>query len=96
MDYMDEYDWSYEDGVVNKSITISITAQQLLDSNEIKNVSKFINALIVDALQDGDFFKKKHLRAINIHIAKLNQLTGKTMRIMEEVPNDGNQTQPNA
>jgi len=73
----EEYEYSYADGIVNKSITLSIMAQRLLDDNEIKNTSKFINSLVIEALEDKEYFKKQHLRIINKQISQLDKLTGK-------------------
>jgi len=65
MEYdLSEYDASYAEGVVNKSITISTIANELLYENQIQNISKFINALVLDALQDREFFKKKLISKI--------------------------------
>lgn len=84
MSEYEEFAWSYTEGVVNKSITISLAAQQLLDNNEIKNTSKFINSLIIEALQDSNYFKRQHMAAITVHRQKLEKITGKKYNLIEE------------
>lgn len=57
--YESDYPESYCEGVVTKSITISRVAADLLDENEVPNTSGFINDLIIDALQEKEYFKKR-------------------------------------
>jgi hypothetical protein len=59
MRWKSEYKDSYDDGIVNKSITISRLAADLLIDNEIENASGFINDLIIEALNEKDLFKKR-------------------------------------
>jgi hypothetical protein len=63
--YKSEYPNSYEDGIVNKSITISRVAQDLLNENTIENVSSFLNDLIIDALQEKGFYERRHIKMLN-------------------------------
>jgi len=76
MRYRTEYPHAYQDGVVTKSITLSRSALDLMNENEIDNQSAFINDLIIDALQDKDFFKKKLLAAINTERDRLEKTYG--------------------
>lgn len=46
-------------------MTMSHEAWELIQKNEIHNASAFMNDLVIEALRQGDFFKK-------IEIAKLN------------------------
>jgi len=64
MRYKTAYKESYTDGIVNKSFTITKVALDMLEENEIDNVSAFVNDLIIDALQEKDFFKKKLISQI--------------------------------
>lgn len=59
--YKSEYPDSYREGTVNRSFSISKVAHDLLDLNDIGNQSGFVNDLIIDALNEKDFFKKKLL-----------------------------------
>lgn len=76
MRYRSEYPQAYQDGVITKSVTLSRTASDLLNENEIDNQSAFINDLIIDALQEKDFFKKKMLAAINTERERLEKTYG--------------------
>lgn len=64
MQYKTEYPEAYADGVINKSVTLSRTSIDLMNENEISNQSAFINDLIMDALQEKDFFKKRLMQQI--------------------------------
>lgn len=63
--YKSEYEHTYNEGVVNKSVTISVVAWDLVTENEVEPFSRFINDLIIEALQDGNFWKKRELAVIN-------------------------------
>lgn len=65
MKYKTQYPHAYDEGVINKSVTLSRVAKDLLVENEIDNESAFINDLIIDALQEKDFFKRKLLAQLN-------------------------------
>ena len=78
MRYRSEYPHAYEEGVINKSVTLSRVAYDLLSSNEIDNQSAFINDLIIDALQEKDYFKKKLLSQINADRQRLEKSFGVT------------------
>jgi len=63
MAYRTEYPEAYAEGIVNKSISLSKAAYDLLQ--QMDNHSAFINDLIIDALQERDFFKKRLIRQMN-------------------------------
>jgi hypothetical protein len=63
MRYRSEYPRCYEEGTVNKTFSISKPAFDLLNNN-IENQSAFVNDLILDALQEKDFFKKRLMAQI--------------------------------
>ena len=65
MRYKSEFPQSYEDGVVNMSVTLSRAAKDMLTANEIDNASAFLNDLVIEALQEKDYFKKRLMASIN-------------------------------
>lgn len=76
MRWKSEYKDSYDDGIVNKSITISRMAADLLDENEIENASGFINDLIIEALNEKDLFKKRLILNITKSRTELKKTYG--------------------
>lgn len=74
--YKSEYPDSYREGTVNRSFSISKVAHDLLDSNEIGNQSGFVNDLIIDALQEKDFFKRKLVASLNANAEELRKRYG--------------------
>ena len=64
MRYKSEYPDSYKEGIRNKSFSISSVASELLDVNDVDNESAFVNDLIINALQEKEFFKKKLMAQI--------------------------------
>ena len=56
--YRSEYPESYTEGSINRTFSLSKAAFDLLNEN-IDNASPFINDLILEALQEKDFFKKR-------------------------------------
>lgn len=76
MKYKTEYPQAYAEGVINKSVTLSRVAVDLLELNEIDNSSAFINDLLIDALQEKDFFKKKLISQITNARETLKQKYG--------------------
>jgi len=85
MRYKSEYRHSYEEGTVNKSFSISKIAFDMLQEN-IENQSAFINDLIIDALQEKDFFKRKLLKqvtGIQEDLKKYNVLMEVQMKVKE-------------
>jgi hypothetical protein len=73
MKYRTEYPRSYDEGIVNKSITLSKMAFDLIRENEISNESAFINDLIIDALNEKDLFKKRIVKQISTLRQELQQ-----------------------
>lgn len=63
--YKSEYPESYREGTVNRTFSISKTAFDLIDQNEISNASGFVNDLIIEALQEKDFFKRRMVAQLN-------------------------------
>lgn len=85
MRYKSEYRQSYDEGTVNKSFSISKIAFDMLQEN-IENQSAFINDLIIDALQEKDFFKRKLLKqvtGIQEDLKKYNVLMEVNMKVKE-------------
>lgn len=79
--YKSEYPDSYKEGTVNRSFSISKIAHDLLDQNEIGNQSGFVNDLIIDALHEKDFFKRKLLSAMNANAEELRKRYGVTVNL---------------
>lgn len=65
MKYKSEYRHAYTEGTVNKTFSISKVAFDLLNDN-IDNQSPFVNDLIIDALQEKDFFKRRLIKQANL------------------------------
>ncbi len=84
MKYETLYPSAYDEGVRNKSITLSGIAVELLRDNEIENESAFINDLIIEALQEKDFFKKRLLGSINTMANDYYKKYGKKLYINTE------------
>lgn len=74
--YKSEYPDSYREGTVNRSFSISKIAHDLLDQNDIGNQSGFVNDLVIDALQEKDFFKRKLVAQINANAEELRKRYG--------------------
>lgn len=81
--YKSEYPDSYREGTVNRSFSISKIAHDLLDQNDIGNQSGFVNDLIIDALNEKDFFKRKMMAQVNANVEELRNKYG--MKINLEV-----------
>jgi hypothetical protein len=63
MRYKSEYPQSYTEGIVNKTFSLSKDALDLLNEN-IENQSAFINDLIIEALQDKAWYKRRLAKQI--------------------------------
>lgn len=74
--YKSEYPDSYREGTVNKTFSISKVAFDLIDQNEISNASGFVNDLIIEALQEKDFFKRRLVAQLNTTAEDLRKKYG--------------------
>lgn len=63
MRYRTEFPEAYREGSVNKTFSISKAAYDLLQEN-IENASPFVNDLIVEALQEKEYYKRRLMKQI--------------------------------
>ena len=83
--YRSEYPESYNEGSVNRTFSISKAAYDLL-VEEIENHSAFVNDLIIEALQQKDFFKKRAMRQFNSIREELDKKHGLKFELREVKP----------
>lgn len=77
----------YGEGTKQLSVTISMSAWELIVENEISNVSRFVNEVIVEALQDKSFWKRKEMKSINAAKERLMKL-GLDVELSVREPSD--------
>jgi len=81
MKYKTQYPTCYDEGARNVSVRISEVAYVLLAENDIDNTSAFVNDLIIDALQEKDYFKRRMMASIQKQVADMKNKYGMKLRV---------------
>ena len=76
MRYKTEFPACYDEGARNVSVRLSEVAYTLLNENEIDNHSAFINDLVISALQEKDYFKRRMFKNLKKQVEEMKDKYG--------------------